>query len=147
MLFLTRKSVHATFIFTLQKCGFWLSWKGILFAAATASGAAKHTTPSASTAPAIMPTPSPDSIMSLDQLTSFWRRMEAQNHDESSQFMFVLTRGNPHRRYLVPEDFVPLIQDVVDTHPGLGFLKEATEFHSRYVHTVSLEKNSSWVDK
>ena len=28
-------------------------------------------------------------------------------------------------------------QDVVDTHPGLLFLKEATEFHSRYVHTVS----------
>jgi len=35
------------------------------------------------------------------------------------------------------EDFVPLIQEIVDTHPGLGFLKEATEFHSRYVHTVS----------
>ena len=32
---------------------------------------------------------------------------------------------------------VILIQDVVDSHPGLGFLKEATEFHSRYVHTVS----------
>ena len=32
---------------------------------------------------------------------------------------------------------VPLIQDVVDTHPGLLFLKEATEFHSRFVHTVS----------
>jgi len=31
---------------------------------------------------------------------------------------------------------VILIQDVVDSHPGLGFLKEATEFHSRYVHTV-----------
>ena len=25
----------------------------------------------------------------------------------------------------------------MDTHPGLLFLKEATEFHSRYVHTVS----------
>lgn len=30
-----------------------------------------------------------------------------------------------------------LVQDVVDTHPGLTFLKEAQEFHSRYVHTVS----------
>ncbi len=63
--------------------------------------------------------------------------MESQHHDEPSQFVFVVTRGSPHRRYLVPEDFVPLVQDVVDTHPGLGFLKEATEFHSRYVHTVS----------
>lgn len=40
------------------------------------------------------------------------------------------------RLFLAPEDFVPLVQDVVDTHPGLTFLKEATEFHSRYVHTV-----------
>lgn len=29
-----------------------------------------------------------------------------------------------------------MVQDVVETHPGLTFLKEATEFHSRYVHTV-----------
>lgn len=31
---------------------------------------------------------------------------------------------------------VPL-QDVVNTHPGLAFLKEAAEFHSRYITTVS----------
>merc|ERR1712183_1232846 len=46
---------------------------------------------------------------------------------------------------------VPLIQDVVDTHPGLLFLKEATEFHSRYVHTVIArifyEVNRSWSGK
>jgi hypothetical protein len=53
------------------------------------------------------------------------------------QFVFVLSKGNHSKRWLLPEDFVPLIQDIVDTHPGLGFLKEATEFHSRYVHTVS----------
>ena len=28
-------------------------------------------------------------------------------------------------------------QDVVNTHPGLAFLKEAAEFHSRYITTVS----------
>jgi hypothetical protein len=53
------------------------------------------------------------------------------------QFVFVLAKGSSSKRSLTPEDFVPLIQDIVDTHPGLGFLKEATEFHSRYVHTVS----------
>lgn len=30
-----------------------------------------------------------------------------------------------------------MMQDVIETHPGLGFLKEAAEFHSRYIHTVS----------
>lgn len=53
----------------------------------------------------------------------------------ASRFVYILTRGKSNT--LAPEDFVPLVQDVVDTHPGLSFLKEATEFHSRYVHTVS----------
>ena len=29
------------------------------------------------------------------------------------------------------------VQDIVDTHPGLTFLKDAPEFHSRYITTVS----------
>lgn len=62
-------------------------------------------------------------------------RMTSQCHDQASRFVYVLTRGKSNT--LAPEDFVPLVQDVVDTHPGLSFLKEATEFHSRYVHTVS----------
>jgi hypothetical protein len=60
----------------------------------------------------------------------------SQCHDQASRFVHVLTRGKSAT--LAPEDFVPLVQDVVDTHPGLSFLKEATEFHSRYVHTVSI---------
>ncbi|XP_028164485.1 uncharacterized protein LOC114355713 isoform X1 [Ostrinia furnacalis] len=64
----------------------------------------------------------------------FWREMTAQCHDQASRFVYILTRGKSNS--LAPEDFVPLVQDVVDTHPGLSFLKEATEFHSRYVHTV-----------
>ena len=81
-------------------------------------------------------------------------------HDEASQFVYVVIKAasaaasnstesttasnNLNRKsdlhvrnYVVAEDMVTLIQDVVDSHPGLGFLKEATEFHSRYVHTVS----------
>ncbi|CAH2099655.1 unnamed protein product [Euphydryas editha] len=64
----------------------------------------------------------------------FWREMTTQCHDQASRFVYILTRGKSNT--LTPEDFVPLVQDVVDTHPGLSFLKEATEFHSRYVHTV-----------
>ena len=78
-------------------------------------------------------------------------------HDETSRFVQLLTMINLNvsrtdnnlngslnnsagsgRFYLIPEDFVPLVQDVVDTHPGLTFLKEAAEFHSRYVHTVTI---------
>lgn len=60
--------------------------------------------------------------------------MASSCHDAAARFVYILTRGR--RQYLVPEDFIPMVQDVVETHPGLTFLKEATEFHSRYVHTV-----------
>ena len=73
--------------------------------------------------------------INLLQLTMTWKKFVQSCHDDAAQFIAFLTLGN--RNYLVPEDFVPLIQDVVDTHPGLLVLKEATEFHSRYVHTVS----------
>ena len=74
--------------------------------------------------------------ISVLQLSKAWRRLVHNCHDEAAQFVSVLTQGA--RTHLVPEDMIPLIQDVVDTHPGLLFLKEATEFHSRYVHTVSI---------
>ena len=150
------------------------------------------------------------SVISLAQFTDLWRRMCQTNHDEASQFFYVVTKAadiasiisntaessdstsassntfpslgkntnynnatassasaktatnmnsssfnnnitsnsskfaaiknQPGRKYILPEDLVILIQDVVDSHPGLGFLKEATEFHSRYVHTVSNNK-------
>ncbi len=101
-------------------------------------------------------------LLSYVAFSDFWRKMCATHHDETAQFMHILTcrgggsdlghqtngggsgmtpgsgSGSGRRRtFLLPEDFIPLVQDVVDAHPGLGFLKEATEFHSRYVHTVS----------
>ena len=75
-------------------------------------------------------------LLSFVAFSDFWQKMCETHYDEAAQLMHILTFKN-QQRTLAPEDFVPLIQDVVDTHPGLGFLKEATEFHSRYVHTVS----------
>lgn len=57
-------------------------------------------------------------------------------HDDASRFLRIVTRGTK-RSHIIPEDLIPLVQDVVNTHPGLAFLKQAPEFHSRYVHTVS----------
>ncbi|XP_049799692.1 uncharacterized protein LOC126234997 [Schistocerca nitens] len=79
----------------------------------------------------------------------FWKQLSSSCHDQASRFMYILTKGQ--MRPLVADDFVPLVQDVVDTHPGLTFLKEATEFHSRYVHTVITRifycVNRSWSGK
>lgn len=72
-------------------------------------------------------------------------------HDSISRFVYIMSRGQRSRPYILPEDLVCLVQDVVDTHPGLAFLKEAAEFHSRYVHTVIARifysVNRSWSGK
>lgn len=85
----------------------------------------------------------------MEQFMNFWQSMTTQCHDAASRFIYILTRGR--RSWLAPEDFIPLVQDVVETHPGLTFLKEATEFHSRYVHTVIARiyycVNRSWSGK
>ena len=83
-------------------------------------------------------------LLSYVAFSDFWRKMCANHHDDAAQLAHILSCKNQtenRKGLLSPEDFVPLVQDVVDTHPGLGFLKEATEFHSRYVHTVSFKKN------
>jgi hypothetical protein len=68
------------------------------------------------------------------------------HHDVYAQFIYVLSRGAPRgpKPYLLPEDFVAMVQDIVDTHPGLAFLREAQEFHFRYVRTVrSMKRHGS----
>ncbi|CAN7997660.1 unnamed protein product [Ixodes hexagonus] len=71
-----------------------------------------------------------------DIFTGFWKRVVSGGRDEPTWFVKILSKGT--RNYLLPDDFIPMMQDVIDTHPGLTFLKEAVEFHSRYVNTVSL---------
>ncbi|CAL7943079.1 unnamed protein product [Xylocopa violacea] len=70
----------------------------------------------------------------MNAFLEFWKEVSNTHHDAASKFIRITTRGQ--RNNILPEDLVPLVQDVVETHPGLVFLKEATEFHSRYVHTV-----------
>lgn len=77
------------------------------------------------------------------------RRVISTCYDTVSRFFKIMTGGQ--RNYLLPEDFHPLILDVIETHPGLAFLKEAEEFHSRYVATVTARifycVNKSWTGR
>uniref|UniRef100_A0A8C9ERW1 Protein phosphatase 2 regulatory subunit B''alpha n=1 Tax=Pavo cristatus TaxID=9049 RepID=A0A8C9ERW1_PAVCR len=70
-------------------------------------------------------------------------------HDDASRFAYLVAK--PSCGYLEQEDFIPLLQDVVETHPGLTFLKDAPEFHSRYITTVIQRifytVNRSWSGK
>uniref|UniRef100_A0A2K6D400 EF-hand domain-containing protein n=1 Tax=Macaca nemestrina TaxID=9545 RepID=A0A2K6D400_MACNE len=96
-----------------KACGCPLYWKGPLFC-----GAGGERTGS----------------VSVHKFVAMWRKILHNCHDDAAKFVHLLM--SPGCNYLVQDDFVPFLQDVVNTHPGLSFLKEASEFHSRYITTV-----------
>ncbi|KAM4770622.1 serine/threonine-protein phosphatase 2A regulatory subunit B'' subunit alpha isoform 2-T5 [Cyanocitta cristata] len=109
-------------------CGCPLYWKAPLF---TASGGERT------------------GRVSVHSFVSMWRKILRNCHDDASRFTSLLAK--PGCDCLQQEDFIPLLQDVVETHPGLTFLKDAPEFHSRYITTVIQRifytVNRSWSGK
>uniref|UniRef100_A0A8C9V2A0 Protein phosphatase 2 regulatory subunit B''alpha n=1 Tax=Scleropages formosus TaxID=113540 RepID=A0A8C9V2A0_SCLFO len=73
-------------------------------------------------------------FVSVHSFIAMWRKLLHSCYDDASKFVYLLAK--PGCSYLEQEDFIPLLQDIVDTHPGLTFLKDAPEFHSRYITTV-----------
>ncbi|XP_024851171.1 serine/threonine-protein phosphatase 2A regulatory subunit B'' subunit beta isoform X1 [Bos taurus] len=96
-----------------KACGCPLYWKGPLFCSAGGERTGS---------------------VSVHKFVAMWRKVLQNCHDDAAKFVHLLV--SPGCSYLVQEDFVPFLQDVVNTHPGLAFLKEAAEFHSRYITTV-----------
>ncbi|XP_043855125.1 serine/threonine-protein phosphatase 2A regulatory subunit B'' subunit alpha isoform X2 [Dromiciops gliroides] len=88
-------------------------------------------------------------FVSVHSFIAMWRKLLSNCHDDASKFVYLLAK--PNYSCLEQEDFIPLLQDVVDTHPGLTFLKDAPEFHSRYITTVIQRifytVNRSWTGK
>ncbi|NXO87065.1 P2R3A phosphatase, partial [Sitta europaea] len=109
-------------------CGYPLYWKAPLF---NASGGERT------------------GRVSVHSFVSMWRKVLRNCHDDASRFTSLLAK--PGCDCLQQEDFIPLLQDVVETHPGLTFLKDAPEFHSRYITTVIQRifytVNRSWSGK
>ena len=68
-----------------------------------------------------------------DQFLGFWHPVLEQG-DTASRAFEVLRR--PGCAFLGHGDVKPLLQELLATHPGLDFLREAPEFQDRYVETV-----------
>lgn len=89
------------------------------------------------------------SFVSVHKFVAMWRKTLQTCHDDASKFVHLLAK--PGCNYLEQDDFIPFLQDVVNTHVGLAFLKEAPDFHSRYITTVIqrifYNVNRSWTGK
>ncbi|XP_051997711.1 serine/threonine-protein phosphatase 2A regulatory subunit B'' subunit beta-like isoform X2 [Xyrauchen texanus] len=87
--------------------------------------------------------------VSVYKFVAMWRKVLQTCHDDASKFFHLLAK--PGCNYLEQEDFISFLQDVVDSHTGLAFLKEASDFHLRYITTVVqrifYNVNRSWTGK
>ncbi|XP_071949420.1 serine/threonine-protein phosphatase 2A regulatory subunit B'' subunit beta-like isoform X1 [Antedon mediterranea] len=90
-----------------------------------------------------------DVPLTQEMFVTMWQRVISECHDDSSRLFRLLVK--PKCNYISAEDWYPMIQDVVNSHPGLSFLQDAPEFHSRYIHTVIARiiyvVNRSWTGK
>ncbi|XP_048862132.1 serine/threonine-protein phosphatase 2A regulatory subunit B'' subunit beta isoform X3 [Brienomyrus brachyistius] len=88
-------------------------------------------------------------FVSVHKFVAMWRKILQTCHDDASKFVHLLAK--PGCNYLEQEDFIPFLQDVVNSHTGLAFLKEASEFHTRYITTVVqrifYNVNRSWTGR
>ncbi|CAF4017129.1 unnamed protein product, partial [Rotaria sp. Silwood1] len=98
----------------------------------------------------------PDTTINYSQFETFWRKVCKNNHDNALKFIYFLVHTSSltlpiNRHYLTIDDWDYFIQDIIDTHPGLKFLRDAREFHSRYIKTVVARIyyncNRSWSTK
>lgn len=60
---------------------------------------------------------------------------EMEEYDASERFFRLIKQ--PHAEYIVRDDFLPYIQELLKDHPGLEFLSNHAEFQEKYAITVS----------
>ncbi|XP_064483271.1 serine/threonine-protein phosphatase 2A regulatory subunit B'' subunit beta-like [Ornithodoros turicata] len=65
----------------------------------------------------------------------FCRRLQRHcGSDRLAKTVYVLTRGR--KSYVEPSDLHDMIQDLIDTHSGLTFLRQVSRSHSVFIDTV-----------
>ena len=99
------------------------------------SGDDPASAPGAPTAPAATPAP-----VTWPKFTEYWNSTLREHQEVNARAFAVLCgsrKDQGRTAYLEHADFRPLLRCVLDTHPGLEFLKDSPEFQDRYLETVT----------
>ncbi|KAJ8562697.1 hypothetical protein K7X08_031149 [Anisodus acutangulus] len=73
-------------------------------------------------------------VITRDAFVDYWINGNMLTKDIATQMYTILKQ--PDLRYLVQDDFKPILQELLATHPGLEFLQSTPEFQGRYAETV-----------
>ncbi|KAI8886843.1 hypothetical protein K501DRAFT_158722, partial [Backusella circina FSU 941] len=72
--------------------------------------------------------------ISFIQFQKGWKKLTQGCHDFETFFYNILKK--PEFSYITPDDFLPILEDVVLNHPALQFLEDNMTFQERYIETV-----------
>ncbi|KAJ6854727.1 serine/threonine protein phosphatase 2A regulatory subunit B''beta-like isoform X1 [Populus alba x Populus x berolinensis] len=73
-------------------------------------------------------------FVTMDAFLDYWINGNMLTLDIATQIFTILKQ--PDLKYLTQEDFKPVLQELLATHPGLEFLQSTPEFQERYAETV-----------
>ncbi|XP_047325492.1 serine/threonine protein phosphatase 2A regulatory subunit B''beta-like isoform X2 [Impatiens glandulifera] len=69
-----------------------------------------------------------------DDFVDYWVNGGMLMKDTATQIFTILKQ--PDHKYLIQDDFKPVLRELLSTHPGLEFLQSTPEFQERYAETV-----------
>ncbi|CDS14329.1 hypothetical protein LRAMOSA06499 [Lichtheimia ramosa] len=72
--------------------------------------------------------------VTFEQFMSGWTELSHNRYNDESLFFNILKK--PNCSWILPEDFLPVLEDIVLHHPGLRFLADNPMFQERYIETV-----------
>jgi len=72
-------------------------------------------------------------LVTYESFMQYWKE-NIQPFDKHTRFFNVLKQKK--NNFIVEEDFKVMLLDLLETHPGLEFLKSSPEFQTRYLETV-----------
>ncbi|EPS71483.1 hypothetical protein M569_03272, partial [Genlisea aurea] len=73
-------------------------------------------------------------LVTRDSFVNYWIGGNMLTKDIAAQMYTILKQ--PEANFLSQDDFKPVLQELLATHPGLEFLQNTPEFQERYAETV-----------
>ncbi|KAI8994510.1 hypothetical protein BDB01DRAFT_736224 [Pilobolus umbonatus] len=72
--------------------------------------------------------------VSFTEFIQGWAAIARHSHSDHSLFFHILKKQSCD--WITPEDFLPVLEDIISNHPALGFLSSNPMFQERYIETV-----------
>ncbi|KAI9346228.1 hypothetical protein BDR26DRAFT_125111 [Obelidium mucronatum] len=76
-----------------------------------------------------------EKFIEFEDVERWWKELTATYHDDHAIVFKIMQKSNM-QNYLSPQDFQPIVDEVVQRHPGLEFLSTLAVFQARYAETV-----------